>query len=249
MFTALSLLWFLVVLSVAAVAVVTALSLYAAAVAAGSGREVARRIAAGFGLVWLVWAAVTTALAATHVYRFAEDAVKPWLAAGFAVPVMILLALSRIPAVTRVLSHPAARVHLIRPHEVRIMGVVFLLALALRDLPPLFAWPAALGDIAIGWSATRLIRGVRAGGAERKTLWLNLFGMLDFVVAFAIGILAAPGRAQVLHLAPSTEQVSVLPLVLVPTAAVPVLFTLHVLSLANSRAVAPIPAVAAAARS
>jgi hypothetical protein len=247
MFTAQSLLWFLVVLGVAAVALATALSLYTAALAAGSGRPVARRIAAGFALVWIVWAAATTTLAAAHVYRFSADAVKPWLAVGFAVPVVVLLALSRVPAVARVLAHPAARVPLIRPHEVRIMGVVFLLALAMGNLPPLFAWPAALGDIAIGWSAARVVRRLRAGGGERSVLWLNVFGIVDFVYAFAIGILAAPGSLRLLHLTPTTVHISVLPLVLVPTAAVPVLFVLHVLSLANSRAAEPVPEIVAAA--
>ncbi|MCX4092541.1 hypothetical protein [Nocardia sp. alder85J] len=247
MFTALSLLWFLLVLGVAAVALATANALYAAVFGAGAGRRAALWTAGGFGLVWVVWAAVTTALAAAHVYRFQADAVKPWLAVGFAVPLVALLALSRVPVVARALAHPAARVQLIRPHQVRIMGVAFLLALAMGDLPPAFAWPAALGDITIGLSATRVIRRLRAGDGDRSALWLNIFGIADFVYAFAVAILAAPGPTRALHLTPSTEHVSLLPLVLVPTAAVPVLFTLHVLSLANSRAAQPVTAVPVAA--
>ncbi|MQY26171.1 hypothetical protein [Nocardia aurantia] len=247
MFSASSLLWLLAVLGTVAVASATTLSLHAAALAAGTGRRAARSVALGFALVWVAWAVLTTGLAAAEVYRFRDDAVKPWLAVGFAVPVLILLALSRVPVVARVLTHPAARVHLIRPHEVRIMGVVFLLGLAMSDLPPLFAWPAALGDIAISWSAARVVRRLRAGGADQNVLWFNIFGIADFVVAFAIGILAAPGGTRVLHLTPSTEHISMLPLVLVPTAAVPVLFVLHVLSMANARATEPISAAPAVA--
>jgi hypothetical protein len=194
-------------------------------------------------------------LAGANVYRLQNDVTKPWLALGFAGPAIGLLLLTRLPATRRALSDPRILSRLTRPHQVRVIGVIWLIALALGELPPAFALPAGLGDIAIGLAAPWVARGLRDGNGTRRAFWFNVAGIADFVVAFAIGLLAAPGRQQLLHLSPTTQQISVLPLVLIPTAGVPLLFALHVISLVKLRArtqgaaapVPPQPASAAAA--
>jgi hypothetical protein len=62
-------------------------------------------------------------------------------------------------------------------------------------------------------------------------MWFNILGLLDLVVATTIGFTAAPGVAHVLSLHPTTEQLALLPLVLIPTTVVPLAAALHVLSL------------------
>jgi hypothetical protein len=127
---------------------------------------------------------------------------------------------------------------------VRVGGLIFLITLALGELPAAFALPAGLGDIAIGLAAPWVALGLRDGTGIRRAFWFNVAGLVDFAVAFTIGFLAGPGRQQLLHLTPTTQQISVLPLVLIPTAGVPLLFALHVISLVKLRTRSRIPATA-----
>jgi hypothetical protein len=235
-------LWVLVVAEVGLILLAAARAFRTSATEAGVDRRAALRLVVLFAAGYAGWVLVTAALAGAHVYRFESDATKPWLAVGFAAPVVGLILLSRLPMGRRVLSGPQILTRLTRPHEVRVGGLIFLIALALGELPPAFALPAGLGDIAIGLAAPWVARGLRDGNGIRRAFWFNVAGLADFAVAFAIGFLSGPGRPQLLHLTPTTEQISVLPLVLIPTAGVPLLFALHVISLAKLRARNRVPA-------
>jgi hypothetical protein len=138
---------------------------------------------------------------------------------------------SRIPAVSRILAQPDALWRLTVPQVFRVVGVTFLVVMALGKLPVVFALPAGLGDIAIGFEATYVARSIRRGVVGRRAVWFNILGLLDLVVATAIGVTAAPGVAHLLSLSPSTEQIALLPLVLIPTTVVPLAVALHLLSL------------------
>jgi hypothetical protein len=228
--------WVLVVVEVGLILVAAARELRTSATTVGVEGRAALRLAAVFTAGYVGWVLVTAALAGAHVYRFETDATKPWLAAGFAVPAIGLLLLTRLPAARRVLSDPRILSRLTRVHQVRVGGAIFLIALVLGELPAAFALPAGLGDIAIGLAAPWVAHGLRDGNGTRRAFWFNVAGLADFAVAFAIGLLGGPGRTQLLHLTPTTEQISVLPLVLIPTAGVPLLFALHVISLVKLRA-------------
>jgi hypothetical protein len=67
-------------------------------------------------------------------------------------------------------------------------------------------------------------------------VWFNLFGLLDLVIALTIGFLAGLGPWRPLEVTPSTEPLSLLPLALVPTVAVPLAIALHLVSLSRLRA-------------
>ncbi len=228
-------LWALVVVEVGLILLAVARAFRTSATAAGVEGRAALRLAVVFAAGYAGWVLVTAALASAHVYRFESNATKPWLALGFAVPLVGLLLLTRLPIARRVLSDPRILSLLTRPHQVRVGGLIFLIALALGELPAAFALPAGLGDIAIGLAAPWVARGLRDGNGIRRAFWFNIAGLVDFAVPFAVGFLAAPGRQQILHLTPTTQQISVLPLVLIPTAGVPLLFALHVISLAKLR--------------
>jgi hypothetical protein len=122
----------------------------------------------------------------------------------------------------------------------RPVGAAFLVAMVLGQLPAVFALPAGLGDIAIGVEAAFVARALRRGVVGRGAVWLNILGFADLVVAFGIAFTAAPGPGRLLLVSPSTEAISTLPLVLIPTTVVPLAVTLHVLSLRKLRAVAQI---------
>jgi hypothetical protein len=238
-------LWTLVIAGIGLILLVAARELRASAKAAGVESGAASRASVLFGAGYVGWILVTAALAGGNVYRLQDNATKPWLGLGFAVPLVGLLLLTRLPIGRRALSDPRIMSRLTRLHEVRVIGVIFLIALALGELPPAFALPAGLFDIAIGLAAPWVARGLRDGNGTRRAIWFNVLGMADFVVAFTVGFLAAPGRMQLLHLAPTTQQISMLPLVLIPTAGVPLLFAVHVISLAKLRTRIPATTVPA----
>lgn len=67
----------------------------------------------------------------------------------------------------------------------------------------------------------------RAGHRPPAAWWFNAFGMTDLVVALALGGLTGFG---VLSITPSGAPISMLPLALIPAAAVPLLLALHITS-------------------
>lgn len=119
----------------------------------------------------------------------------------------------------------------------RFAGLGFIALYAHGVLPGLFAWPAGLGDIAIGvtapWLLVALIR--RPGFAASRTFvaW-NVLGILDLVVAVGTGTLASflasgvPGEV-------TTGAMARLPLVLVPAYFVPLFVMVHVAALLQAR--------------
>lgn len=147
----------------------------------------------------------------------------------------MFLAAAGIPALSRALAVADAP----RPPVFRVAGAAFLVALALGQVPAVFALPAGLGDIAIG---------LAAWSAGRRGALFNVLGLLDPVVAVSVG--AAIGYG-LFGMPASGAALAELPLALIPTTAVPLAAFLHVVALRN-RAAAPGPAwsgPAAASRS
>ncbi|HXZ44035.1 MAG TPA: hypothetical protein VEH53_04340 [archaeon] len=122
----------------------------------------------------------------------------------------------------------------------RFAGFGFLALYTHGVLPGRFAWPAGLGDMAIGvtapWMLVALIR--RPGLAASKTFvtW-NVFGILDLLDAVALGALGAR-LAVDLPTTVTTAPMSHLPLVLIPAYFVPVFFMLHLAALFQARRMA-----------
>ena len=110
----------------------------------------------------------------------------------------------------RALAAPGMVRRLELPHTFRAAdGVAFLIIMALGHLPPLFALPAGLGDIATGIAAALVALRLAQGTSRRAALWLNAFGMTDLVVALTLGAVTA---YQLIHVAPSGAPISELPL-------------------------------------
>jgi len=220
-------LWALIIAGVAAIATTTCVVLYGGALRAGLGRRRAALLAGAAAVVLGGWIAATAVIAG-HGWYDTRLSQPPWLpvaAAGF---LGALLALSRIPVVTRALTAPAMASSLLRPHQFRVAGVFFLLYLAFGHLPALFALPAGLGDIAAGIAAPLVARRLARGAGRRAAWWFNAFGLTDLVVALTLGALTG---YQLLNVTPSSAPISELPLALVPTATVPLLFALHITSM------------------
>ena len=216
--------WALVLIGVVGLPTVTAALLY----------RRAPRVALGAGLLLAAWAVVSALLAASGAYDQGASAVKPWLGLAIVGVVVVVLAATRIPAVREALAAPDTVAQLVAPQTLRVVGVMFLLVMALGRLPAVFALPAGLGDMAVGIAAPFIARRLR-DGSTRGAVWFNIMGIVDLVVAVSVGYLAATGPTQLITVTPSTEAVTMLPLALIPTVAVPFALALHVLSLLRLR--------------
>jgi len=115
----------------------------------------------------------------------------------------------------------------------RFAGIGFLALCVHGILPGLFAWPAGLGDMAIGltapWIMLALIRRPSFVSSRWFIAW-NLFGMLDLIVALTTGALNSgfiPALAQKVTTSPMAQ----MPLVLIPAFFVPLLLMLHMAAL------------------
>ncbi|ORA35926.1 hypothetical protein [Mycobacterium aquaticum] len=197
----------------------------------GHGPRIAAVVALIAGASWAIWVFASAILAHADVYRFAPNKAQPWLpVAMFSALAAVLLA-TRVPVVSGILAEPHALWRLTVPQYFRVEGVVFVMAMALGTLPAAFALPAGLGDIATGIGAVYVARSIRRGVVGHRATWFNILGLADLIVATTIGVAAAPGIAHVLSLYPTTEQLALLPLALIPTTVVPLAAALHVLSL------------------
>jgi len=121
--------------------------------------------------------------------------------------------------------------HLILLNLWRLVGVVFLLLMANRQMPALWALPAGIGDVIVGAAAPWIARRLDTPEGRRWAIIFNLFGMADLVVAVGLGVMTSPGLAHVFHTIPTSELATRFPLALVPTFLVPLAWMLHVTSL------------------
>lgn len=185
------------------------------------------RVAVGLGVVWAAWIVVSVVLAANDFYRAAPGEIRPWVGVAVVAVFVAALAAARIPSVATILAEPGMAARLVRPQMFRVIGAVFLIAMLLGELPAIFALPAGLGDVAVGIAAYFVAR------RARQTAWFHVLGLLDLVVAVGIGFLAGPGGF--IAVSPSTVEVTLLPLVLIPTTAVPLAAALHVAALTRLR--------------
>jgi hypothetical protein len=104
------------------------------------------------------------------------------------------------------------------------------IALASYDiLPELFALPAGWGDITIGITAPLVAIYLAKPAHRRSFIAWHVIGMLDLVTAVTTGVIA--GR---LGYGPGTRAMTVLPLSLIPTFAVPLLTILHIICIVQA---------------
>lgn len=102
----------------------------------------------------------------------------------------------------------------------RIIGGVFIVLYFYDVLPGFFAWPAGLGDIAIGVSAPFVGLAVAQGSdfvKSRVFLAFHVLGIIDFVGALGTGFLASGWIPDFVMGTSPTSETTVLPLSIIPT--------------------------------
>ncbi|HEV7489285.1 MAG TPA: hypothetical protein VGO25_00670 [Rhodanobacteraceae bacterium] len=118
----------------------------------------------------------------------------------------------------------------------RFGGFAFISLYVHGILPGYFAWPAGLGDMAIGFAAPWMLSGLmesRTFASSRRFIAWNLLGLLDLAVAMSLGAIGSfliAGGPGTVTTAPMAE----LPLVLIPVYLVPLFIMMHVTALAQA---------------
>ncbi len=186
--------------------------------------------------VLAVWLTAVLVLGSAGAFVGPEDAPPIAIGLGATLPIgVFLLGYAIVPSFrTFVLS---ADLHLLASIQAwRWAGLGFLTLYAYDVLPALFAWPAGLGDMAIGatapWIAAALVRSSEFAGTRRFVGW-NVLGILDLFVALSIG--AMSGMFPQLTGGVTTAPMARMPLVLIPAFLVPFFIILHLVALFQAR--------------
>lgn len=112
----------------------------------------------------------------------------------------------------------------------RVIGFAFLPLHFYGVLPALFAFPAGLGDVAIGLAAPLIVLRLRRDPAYATSAGLvryQYLGLLDFVVAIATAGLTAGSIAALTPDGVTSTAMDVWPLNLFPSFIVPIFIILH----------------------
>jgi hypothetical protein len=186
---------------------------------------------------FLGWLALIFVLGARGMFVAPQGAPPLALLIGLLAPLsLFLLGYRTIPPLREFILSADLRL-IVGMQAWRWAGFGFLTLYLYGVLPGIFAWPAGLGDMAIGVTAPLVLAALlrRPGFAASKSFvaW-NLSGILDLTVAVSIGALV-PLLAPNFYGAVSTAPMTHLPLVLVPTYLVRTFLILHLTALFQAR--------------
>ena len=184
------------------------------------------------------WIAVAYLFAAAGGFTAGPATVlRPIALAALVPPALFLLAYG-LSARTRALVLALDPVRLTMLQQWRVMGFAFILLYAHGVLPGVFAWPAGLGDVAVGltaaWVVARLARDpgfLRAPGFVA----FHLAGILDFAVAVIAAGLTAGAYPGLLSDGVTGAAMEAWPLNLFPLVIVPGFLILHLAVLLRLR--------------
>ncbi|MFN2098684.1 hypothetical protein [Altererythrobacter sp. MF3-039] len=114
----------------------------------------------------------------------------------------------------------------------RVIGAAFLFAWATQVLPPVFAFPAGIGDILVGIGAPVAALAVARNlpHAHVAAWGVVVAGMADFMIVVSIGLLARSGLPLHFDGQLSTDAMGQAPFVLFPTFLVPAFIVLHIIA-------------------
>lgn len=183
------------------------------------------------------WFALVLWLGASRAFVTPPDTIPFPIAIGVTAPVLVFLIAYWTAHRFRELVLTADLRLVAGIHAWRAAGLGFIALYTYGVLPGAFAWPAGLGDIAIGvtapWIVLALIRQPALATSRIFVAW-NLLGLLDLVVAVGMGALGS-GLATGLGGGITTRPMAELPLVLVPAYLVPIFMMLHLTALFQVR--------------
>ena len=186
------------------------------------------KLTAGLIGVWFL-----SSLSASALKVFESDSARPqpWLGLAVLTPIILFSLWYAASVGFRQFALTLNPRTLTMVQAWRIGGFVFLVLHAHGILPGIFALPAGWGDIAIGATAPLVAMNLAHSDHPKAFILWQTLGILDLVMAVSLGTLArliSPGGI-------TTGAMTVLPLSLIPTFAVPLLIILHVICIAQAR--------------
>ena len=184
-------------------------------------------------VVLILWLAAVFIFGAMGAFVRPPGTVPFPIIIGFTVPIIVFLAALGLFRAFRQFVLAADLIVITAIQAWRFAGIGFIALHVQGALPGLFAWPAGLGDIAIGvtapWVILALIQRPDFKNSPLFVIW-NLLGILDLVVAVATGALSS-GLAPSIAGEVTTEPMARLPLLLIPAYFVPIFIMLHLAAL------------------
>lgn len=186
------------------------------------------KLTAGLIAAWFVFA-----IAASTLHIFKTDPNLPPLPLGLAAlaPLVIFLVWFATSTGFRQFTMSLNPRILTFVQSWRIAGLTFLTLYAAGLLPGAFALSAGWGDIAIG--ATAPLAAIKLASFHRRGGFISwqILGMLDLVNAVALGTTARLISPHGI----TTAVMTVLPMSLIPTFAVPLFLMLHIICIVQAR--------------
>jgi len=185
--------------------------------------------------VLAAWLAAVLGLGASGAFMAPRATPPIALLIAFAAPILVSVAAYRTSARFRewVLGIEPRR--LVSMQAWRFAGFSFVTLYVYGILPGFFAWPAGLGDMAIGatapWMLARLTESPSFVSSRAFVRW-NLLGLLDLFVAMSLG---AIGGFLASDQPVTTAPMALLPLVLIPAFFVPIFILMHFALLAQAK--------------
>lgn len=195
---------------------------YVAARQRGSGRGPARIVALAVAALLGAWLAAVGAIGGGELFLAKAGEAAPPIAAALLIPLIVGALLLSTPMARGALTAPGALPALAAGNVWRLNGALFLVLTLQGQLAAHFAWPAGIGDVAIGLAAPMVGWAIWNRPSRRRLVVIfNTLGLLDLVMAVSLGVLSAPGALQLFTAEPDTAAMTLLPMVLIPAFLVP----------------------------
>jgi hypothetical protein len=178
--------------------------------------------------VWFLFSLTASAL---HLFKTSPD--QPPIPLGLAVliPIAIFAIWSATSPPFRQFLMSLNPATLTFVQAWRIAGFVFLVLYTYNILPGQLALPAGWGDIAIGATAPLVAMKLVNSRYKKSFILWQLLGITDLVNAVGMGVAARFINPHGI----ATSAMTVLPMSLIPTFAVPLFMILHFISIAQAR--------------
>ena len=179
--------------------------------------------------ILLLWFVAAVGAAANHVFEGRPGQPPLALLAFATLPILLLVGWYAFSAGFRsfVLSLDPRTLTFLQGW--RIVGLSFVALESFQILPKAFGLSAGYGDIFIGLTAPFVALKLITPSSRNWFMLWQLLGIADLVTAVSLGVASTTGH-------PSTFAMSVLPLSVIPTFAVPVALMLHLVSIRQARA-------------
>jgi hypothetical protein len=195
-------------------------------------------------MVLLLWFALILALSINDVFASEPGQAPLNILVSFAASIGIFTLCYRVFARFRHYVLALDMRLLILLHSWRMLGLGFVMLYTQDSLPALFAFVAGFGDALTAIFAIVLAYTlfIRPASVSTKTVrrW-NTFGLLDFVLAVAIGILTRSGAPLMIGNGVSSDLMTTFPFAMIPGFLVQVFTLTHIIIFLQLRNIKDLP--------